>query len=231
MPTSGQTGGLYSVHQIIIAAMQDLGLLRAGDVPEAEDADAMMERLNWMLKDWQAGGCNLWRDTQGELVFAAGQASRPVVPRALDIVEARLVMPGGSERPLSRWETEEYRLTPNKAAAGTPTCFIFDLSLNGATLTLWPVPSAATTIRYTYARVIEDVTALSQSIDVPQEWTKAVWKSLAADCITLFGTTRVDPGAAAAVAAEAQTLTAKLFDHDRPASVFMGSARSRNRRI
>lgn len=231
MPTSGQTSGLYSVHQIVIAAMQDLGLLRAGDVPEPEDAEMAMERLNWMLKDWQASGCNLWRDTQGELDFIAGQASQPVVPRALDIIEARVVLPGGSERPLSRWEPEEYRLTPNKAARGTPTCFMFDLGLNSGTLTLWPVPSAETTVRFTYARVIEDVTALSQSVDVPQEWTKAVWKNLAADCVNVFGATRVDPGAAAAVTAEAGALAEKLFDFDRPSSVFMGSARSRNRRI
>lgn len=231
MPTSGQTSGLYSVHQIIIAAMQDLGLLNAAEVPSAEDADLMMERLNWMLKDWQASGCNLWRDTQGELTFAAGQASQAVLPRALELIEARVVLPGGSERPLSRWEPEEYRLTPNKAAAGTPTCFMFDLGRDSGTMTLWPVPTAATVIRYTYARVIEDVTALSQSVDVPQEWTKAVWKNLAADCVTAFGATRIDPGAAAAVVAEAQALAAKLFDFDRPSSVFMGPARSRMRRI
>lgn len=231
MPTSGQTSGLYSVHQIIIAAMQDLGLLNAAEVPSAEDADTVMERLNWMLKDWQASGCNLWRDTQGELTFIPGQASQPVIPRALDVIEARVVLPGGSERPLSAWEPEEYRLTPNKAAQGTPTCFVFDKGLNAGTMTLWPVPSTTTVVRYTYARVIEDVTALSQSIDVPQEWTKAVWKNLAADCINVFGATRVDPGTAAAVVAEAGALAAKLFDFDRPSSVFMGSARSRNRRI
>lgn len=172
MPTSGQTSGLYSVHQIIIAAMQDLGLLNAAESPSAEDAAAMMERLNWMLKDWQANGCNLWRDTQGELVFTAGQGSQVMAPRALDIIEARVVQSGGAERTLSRWEPEEYRQVPNKAAAGTPTCFVFEAGLNSANLTLWPVPNTATTVRYTYARVIEDVTELSQSIDVPQEWTK-----------------------------------------------------------
>lgn len=231
MPTSGQTGGLYSVHQIIIAAMQDLGLLNAAETPSAEDAQAMMERLNWLLKDWQAKGCNLWRDTQGELTFAAGQASQAVLPRALDMIEARVVMGGGSERPLARWEPEEYRLTPNKAATGTPTCYVFDASLNSATLTLWPVPSVSTVVRYTYARVIEDVTALGQSIDVPQEWTRAVWKSLAADCVNLFGQTRVDPASAAAVVAEAGVLAAQLFDFDRPSSVYMSAARGAARRL
>jgi hypothetical protein len=95
-------------------------------------------------------------------------------------------------------------------------------------MTLWPVPTAETTILYTYARVIEDVTDLNQTLDIPQQWMETVWMNLASRCAAMFGVTRLDPGAVAMVAQRAAVLEQKLMDQDRPASVFMGNVYSQN---
>lgn len=227
MPTSGQIGGLMTAQGFIVAAMEDLGLLNAGEMPEAEDSTMALTRLNWLLKSLQTRGCNLWRDTDGTATFGAGVGTVTLSPRVLDVIDCRAVLTGGTERWLTRWEAGEYRRIPNKATQGSPCAFTIDRQRDAVTMTLWPVPSVETVVNYAYARVIEDVTAVTQNVDVPQEWTEAVWKLLARSLLTVFGTEMIDPATAARVTAEAEMLERRVLDFDRPASVFAGPVRRR----
>ena len=228
MPTSGVISGLMTAQDMIVAAMEDLGVLNAGEMPEAEEATTARVRLNWLLKSLQTRGCNLWRDTDGSVVFGAGVATVTLAPRVIDVIDARVLLTGGTERWLTRWESAEHRRIPNKAAQGSPCAFVLDRVRDAATLTLWPVPQASTTVNYAYARVIEDVVGLTETVDVPQEWTEAVWRLLARALIPTFGIEDLSPATAARVTAEAEIMERRVLDHDRPASVFVGPVRRRN---
>lgn len=224
MPTSGTINSTMTAQQLVTAAMEELGVISSGEQPTAEEGETGLARLNWMLKSWQADGVNLWREEEGEVEFLAGEQSVTLDPNVDDVLEARLVQSSTYERPLQRVEIGEYRAYPNKAQQGWPAVFYLNKQRSSTSLTLWPVPSEDVTIRYTYARIIEDVTDLQQEVDVPQEWLEAVWVNLAARLITIFGVTRIDPTAAAEVKERAIILYDKMLTQDRPASVFMGSA-------
>ncbi len=212
----------------MINAMQDLGALGSGEQPSAEEYMDMMDRLNWLLKSWQADGCNLWRETEDTASFTTGTATVTLDPIVIDVIEARLIQSSTFERPLQRWERGEYMAIPNKANPGFPTAYYLNKQRDSVTMTVWPVPSQNMDVKYTYARVIEDVTDPNETLDVPQQWAETVWTNLAVRCATMFGASRLDPAAVAQVTQRAAVLEDKLMSQDRPASVFLGSIYARN---
>jgi hypothetical protein len=223
VPTSGVITGEMTARDLCTAAAKDLGVYGAGETLSDADAFDMMTRLNWLLKTLQAKGTSLWRVTEGEAEYLADEATVALDPRCIDVLEARFVQSSTYERPLARWELGQWQALPNKAQPGYPTAFYLNKQVGSVTMSLWPVPNADATIRYSYSRVIEDVTDLNETIDVPQEWMETLWTMLAARCVTLFGVTRIDPAAVQLVIARAAQLETELLDQDRPASYFMGS--------
>lgn len=228
MTTSGTITSQLIVSEIVQVAMEELGVLSSGEAPTAEETATGIRALNWMLKSWPARGLNLFRETQGQVIFLADTASMPLDPYCLDVVEARYVQPQSYERPLARWENGQYRQIPYKSQPGYPTAYYLDKQTSGITMTLWPVPNADATILYTYSRVPQDVTDGAETIDVPQEWTELVYIALAARLVQTFGVARTDPTAAQIIAQRAAALEQQMLDQDRPASMFMGSVYGRN---
>jgi hypothetical protein len=221
MTTSGTITGALTAGDFVRLAMEDLGLLSSGEMP-AEEGATGLERLNWMLKSWQAKGCNLWRDTEATATFGVGVATVTLTPSPIDVIDARVSVSAAYQRSLTRWELAEYRAIPNKIAPGVPVAFTPIKGRDETTLTVWPVPAVSTQIIYSYARTIENVTALTQTLDVPQEWTETVWMCLAMRLANTFGATRADAQAVQRVTQMAALLEQSLLDHDRPASIFMG---------
>lgn len=224
MATSGVIASTVTAADVVRLAMQELGVLSSGEVPTAEEGATGLEKLNWMLKSYQAKGCNLWRDTETTVTFGVGVATVTLSPRPIDVIDARLVVTADYERPLTAWELAEYRTLPNKTAPGQPTIYTINKQRDAVTMTVWPVPIVSTVVKYTYARVIEDVAALTDNLDVPQQWAETVWMGLAMRLANTFGASRTDPAAAERVTQMAAILEQALLDQDRPASIFMGPA-------
>lgn len=219
MATSGVTSGILTVGDIVRAALMELQVLGARETLNQSDAQAVMQRLNWMLKDWQNDGVNLWRMEQVSIPWPAGGASQIDVEGYLDFSEVRLA-DGDNERVLTRWETADYTALPNKATSGTPTVYSLQQNLVGLTMSLWPVPPDELTLYATASRKIEDVTSLTQNIDVPQQYTRAIIMNLAAEAAKIFGRMS-DPNTAHTIA-EAKRLYLVMRAADRPASYYMG---------
>lgn len=225
MTTSGVITSNMTAGQMMQIAMQELGALGSGETPTGAEYEDMLPRLNFMLKSWQAKGCNLWRDTTGEITIPAGDASGTLDPIVIDVQAARVVT-GTNEIPLQRWENGEYRQIPNKAQSGRPIAFYFDRQRDSVSLFVWPVPTTDTVVKIDYARVIEDVTTTTETLDIPQMWVEACYMGLASRCASLFGATRIDPNTVADVQRRAAELEIDMLDNDRPSSVFFGSATS-----
>lgn len=215
MATSGTINSTLTARAIVTRALKLLSVAGAGQTVDAEDGADGLEALNWMLKSMQAEGVNMWREDEVSQVVLAGEIETLITPRVVDIQSARIVT--GYQRTLARWERGEYDQIPNKTSPGIPSCYFLDQRLNETHLRLWPVPSMDMTVIYTAARVIEDVTDLDQTLDIPQMWLEAVCYNLAVRLYPSFGGERID-----AVRAEAERLYALMLNHDRPASIYMG---------
>jgi hypothetical protein len=215
--TSTMTAG-----EIVVRAMELIGAKDSRTTLQGEDMTLGVSQLNWMLKSWQAQGCNLWRKATDSVVFSADTPTVTLDPYVIDVQEARLVVTTDPlyERWLDRWEWGEYVVLPNKLASSQPTIFVLDKQRAAVTMTLWPVSPEAITINYTYARVVEDVVNSASTVDVPQAWLEAVYYGLADRLLDPFSVTESQPRVAARIQARAASLYQQMLDLDRPQSVF-----------
>jgi hypothetical protein len=219
MATSGVISGLMTARDIVTAALQDLAVIAGNEVPNANDMALGIRHLNWMLKEWMADGCNLWREFEDAVVIPANTASVTLDPRVVDVLEMRRVISSTNEMSLSRWERADYDCLPNKIAQGAPTCFVPLKLRDTYEVRFWMVPTVDTTIKYTAARVIEDVADEDDNVDAPQEWTSTIVANLAARLMPAFGEQFQN--------VQTVRLAAQLYQqmraYDRPASYFMGT--------
>jgi hypothetical protein len=222
MTTSGTIAYSLTANDLVTKALRLVGEYGRTETPSNADAQDALISLNLMLKSWQTDGCSLFRELQDSDSFTSGTATKTLSPRVLDVMEARLVNTDLTERPLARWERGEYAQIPNKTQSGTPTAYVLTKNISSTTMTLWPVPSATTTINYTAARIVEDVGALTETLDLPQEWLETVTYGLADRLIDPFDVAQARPLVAQRITARAQALYTLLRDNDRPASVIFG---------
>lgn len=225
MTTSGAIGKLSTVRDMIGGALSIIGV--SDNTEDAASYDKAMRQMQWMLKSMQADGVNLWRIEDISVTWPAGERFQTfgtdieTPSNIIDVQDARVVISSTFERSLGRFEYGDYEVLPNKAASGYPTSYWFDKRTGGARIYLWMVPSVETVINLTIARVIEDVTDLSQTVDLPQEWEEAIVYNLADRLLDPFSVAESQPRVAQRVTARAGQLYQRLLDMDRPSSVFM----------
>lgn len=220
MATSGQITGLATVQDIILDALIELQVYSANQQLKPSDGALGIRRLNWMLKESDDDGAALWRWRYNGTVVVPGGTDEVVIgDRVVDVMEARVQVSAGNERTLDRREWMEFASYPNKATPGQPSIFVPKPGLDSYAVQFWPVPTVNTTILYTGARVSEDVTALTETLDVPQQYTHTVMMGLAVELAPAFGRAS-DPNTALTIK-KAQALYQRMRAADRPASYFL----------
>lgn len=224
MAVSGINTNLDTARQVITDALYEIGVVGAGQDPDANDVEVARRRLNWMLKNWQNDGLNLWRDDEIYIPWPAYTVEGDLDQQYTDITSCRVINDAGFERPLVRMEADDYANYPLKLQTGpTPYQYVAERNTLGLTLKLWPVPSVDVTLYASGNRVIYDVVTLDENVDVPQQYTRTVMLCLAETLVPVFGKAS-DPNAALTVAEARKAYTRMLAD-DRPASYFLGSDR------
>jgi hypothetical protein len=229
MATSGSVDWTLTSRQVITEALEELGVVPIGETPSAEDGDKAMRALNRIFK---SGGIKdrLFIKAEAAVTLIASTAALTATPVSLARrVEGVRRRTSNIDTPLMELSREEYFDLPSKTQSGFPTCFYFDPQRAARTLYVWPVPdatiAASTTLRMTYRRVLEDVDALDNDPDVPQEYLDALVSVLAAKLILPYRKHLTDPSGAAKIEERAALLTAQLdADSQEDASVFMGPA-------
>lgn len=189
MATSGSIDYNLNARQLCTYALKKIRIIGQGETPSAEDMADALEELNVMLKGWQLSGPNLWRQTFGSVTMVAGTASYVLSPRPYRIIECRYRNTSGTDLPMTEMVRQDYVDIPQKTSTGTPTQFYVDQQRASVSLYVWPVPASATTetVQYTYQRVFEDLDALTNDIDIPQEYEDVVGYALADRLQETFG--------------------------------------------
>lgn len=221
MTTSGISTGTMTAEEVVQAALEELGVLSAGERVTGDELLTGLRSLNWMLKSFTARGINQWRQHTTTVTFPAGQ-SAITLPAIIEEVTYAAVKAGANyARPLTRYQSGQYPQVASHSR-GAPVSYYIDRQRDACRMTLWPAPIADTNVVIDVLRVIDDVTAGDQTVDVPQKWLETVYIALAARLATVMGVTRTDPATAATLAQRAQAFEQLLLDDDRPASIFMG---------
>jgi hypothetical protein len=231
MATSGSTNFSLTARQIATVALQLVGVCGMGETPATEDADAALLQLNLMVKTWGADPKpKLWQLTETSLTLLASTASYNLVttPGARKVIEVRR-RTSNADIPLQPYSREEYLSEPSKTATGMPRAWWFDPQRASRTLYVVGVPdatiAASTTLRYTYLRVLEDLDALDDDFDVPQEWLEVLQYGLAARLSLPYDLFLTSPAKAAKIEERAAALYGQLSAYDEEgASIFLQPA-------
>jgi hypothetical protein len=224
LATSGVNTNIDTARDIITDALVEIGVVGAGRSADANDLEIGRRRLNWMLKDWQSRGLNLWRNDEITIPWPAYTVEGDLDQNYTDIFALSVARSSTHNQQLTRWEMDDYARLPNQLQTSDyPNVYCLFRGLDALRVRLWPVPNQDVTLYASGARVIEDVTDLSQNIDVPQQYTRTAMLNLAASLVPVFGKAS-DPNAAVTVALAQQAFTQMMGD-DRPASYFLGADR------
>jgi len=218
MTTSGTTAFTLTARDIITQALADeLAVFGMGEAVDVDAANGALRALNSMMKTWQMDGVT-WKQETISQAIAAATANVTLPTYVREVNGARFVNSATNERQMVRYERDEYRILPNKAAVGASTAFIIERTGTALVMRVWPVPAAAATVKLDIDRKIDTVTDLSETVDVPEELVETVVTNLA---LRLMGRYRVD--GVPELVARAQMLERKMMDTYRPASYFMGA--------
>lgn len=221
MTTSGQISSTLTARQIVTEAVN---MVSGGQgAISAEDAATAMRHLNLMLKSWQADGAgNQWRI---EDIAITWPANTPSV--TLDINYLRLenlrYQSSGIDQDIEFISLSDYASIPVKLSQGFPLQATIRKTRSTLEMLVWPVPTTTVSLFMDGERVIEDVTDLDETIDVPQEWLETAVYSLAGRLIIPFKMFVSDATTAAEIKQRAAILYQTLKSSDQETgSVYVG---------
>jgi hypothetical protein len=182
--------------------------------------------LNGMLKGWQADGISLYRQERVTLTVPAMTAAITIIPRVMGVEQVSWVVQGGVNpyyRPMGEFSWVDYFNLPNPQSNTTsgPSVWMFNKQDDSSSLYIWPLATLGGQIVASVGRVVNDVNALSDSVDFPDEWTEAAIYGLADRLIDDQGVAQMDPETTRRISMRAAALYAKLCDFDRPSSVWI----------
>lgn len=219
MTVSTVTAWSLTARQIISMALEEVAIPGIGKSPKANELQAGLDRLNALLKSWQAKGGNLFRETEADVAITGGDGIVTLPAGVRSVSSVRLVISATNQRLLHPFTRSEYLSLPNKTAVGSPTIYYLSRQRDAAELHIWPVPSTNQTLKIDYARVGFTVMDASETIDIPEEWQEAVYTNLAVQLARVWNAP-LPPE----LVARAQRLETEMLDADRPDSYYFEPA-------
>lgn len=193
MALSGSTDFNQTAATLIEDARRKLGIHADEEPLQAHELSTGLRTLNRMLKGWQADNVAISYLTEGTLTLVDGQASYSfgsggdftTVP--FEITQIR-IRRNSIDLEMVEMGREEYFALPNKTSKGYPTQWYYDRQRQGGTLYVWQAPdSVSSTLRFTYRRIVNDMDATTNDLDLPQEWYDAVVYNLAVKMMPEYG--------------------------------------------
>lgn len=218
MAVSNSTDFSQVASALVADALAELGVLAEEEPLEAVDLNRGLRTMTRMLKAWQADGVMTWTMTPGTFALVTGQEAYDfgaggdftTIPLDIDDVE---INRGTNDLPMCRLSREEYRSLPNKTTQGYPTQFYYDRQREGGVLYVWPAPdTTGGTLKFTYRRLIMDMDASANNMDLPQEWHEAVIFGLADRMVGAYGVVGTPEAARVKKEADRSYLVVKGFD-------------------
>lgn len=188
MTTNSSVSYSMTRDDILLRALQELNIVKDDEVLPTAEINLAANKLNMLLKNWQAQGIHIWQQAEYSQTLTASTSSYSITsPRVLEITSARLrITTGTIDQQMVPMSREEYFNLPNKTSTGYPRMWYYDPGrVTTGTLYVWPTPdttiASACTIKYTGLRPLADVLASADEADVPAECLKAVVLNLAYD--------------------------------------------------
>ena len=179
MATSGTKTSTLFVDEII-----DEALSRVGSEPTTgKEASSARRSLNIMMREWANRGIQLWTIDESTQTVTEGTANYTLDSFTLDILEAVISRTESSTRTdfqMDRVNREDFLNIPVKTTKGRPSQFFLDMQRSAPVVYFYPTPDNSTDVfRYSRRNRIQDITASTETIDIPDSYLPCAVSGLA----------------------------------------------------
>lgn len=175
---------------MIKRSMRLARVLRKGEVPDDDEAENGLAALNTMLDSWRLERLMVYQVVQGSYSWAASIASKTIgsggaisASRPVRIESAYAVDSSSNWYPVDVLQMrEEYDQIVSKTTSGSlPAWLYMDPAYPLATIYLYPVPSAAITLKLNTWQTLQSFSALTTDLALPPGYQRAIEFSLAVE--------------------------------------------------
>ena len=178
MATSGTKTWTLYVDEVIDEAMSRIG----SEPITGNEAKGARRSLNIMMRDWANRGIQLWTIDEATQTVTEGTANYTLDTYTIGVTEAVISRTENSVRTdfqMERINREDYLNIPVKSTKGRPSQYFLDMQRAAPVVYLYPTPDNSTDVfRYKRRNRIEDITASTESIDIPDRFLQSAVSGL-----------------------------------------------------
>jgi hypothetical protein len=206
-----------------------LGILPSGGVPTDDQFEQFLIVYNSAVLGLQAEGPSLYRLTQVSWTIPTG-VGFPGTPFVTPFIimglpEARWVVtppPNLFEREMAVVPYMDYMQLPNKLQDDqSPVQVCIDKQVTQTNLYFWPLPTFGGTFNATVVRQANSISAPTDPIDLPQEWSEGISYLMADKLMDDEGVAAADQVTADRISKRAIAFEQTLLNWDRPVSIYI----------
>lgn len=198
MATSGITANQLTRDQIILAAVRKLGVVADGQTLSTENYNNGASALNVLIGEFRTLGMPLWARQSYTITPVASTSSYNIgsgqtinTPYPVKLLQAYRNDTSSSSRvQMDIVPDYNFNMLPS-SSSGLPIQISYTPRVNYGVLKMWPTPdstaASGSTVTIVYQRPTEYTSASGDTMDIPEEWLKAVIFQLAVDLAPEWG--------------------------------------------
>lgn len=176
---------------VIQDALQDLGVIQAGETPSAEDQAYCLTRVNRLIDEWRAERLQIYSITRTTLALTSGTSTYTIGPsgdfniaRPIYVEKVRFLdtsMTPNIELPLQPLTDDAYADIAIKTLTSTyPSVYYINPTFPTSTLIFWPVPTSTTLTGVIYCpTALTEASAASDAFSTPPGYRRMITTALA----------------------------------------------------
>lgn len=172
---------------MISRSLRMLGVYAAGENPSAEESQDALAVLNALLAE-VSNGAMVYAKTLDSIALTANQTSVTVGPsgatitaRPVRVLSESYIDLSGASFPLSLLDLQQYNAIGVKADSGIPQGIYVQPDMPNITVTFWPIPSQAMTLRLWSDKMVTSFPALTTVMSLPPGYENALPSMLAVE--------------------------------------------------
>jgi hypothetical protein len=178
---------------LIKRSMRLLGVYAIGEQPSSEEAQVGLTALNAMLDSLANSGQLVYAKSLDSISLSAGTAAYTVGPsggtvsiRPVEVLDECYVVQDDVSYPISLITLQQYNALDLKTVQGIPRLMWVQPDMPNVTLTFWPVPDQAYTLKLWSNKVITGTLALTTTISLPPGYLRMLAYLLAEELSAEF---------------------------------------------
>lgn len=179
--------------EVIVAALQELGILVSGGTPSANDSAWGLGKLNRMLKSWAASGLNLHYRIEESFSLVGGTSSYTIGSGATfdtvrpNVIEQAFIRDSGHDYPLGIRPVAEYWAITEKSTEDRPLKLYYDPTYPNGIIYLYYTPNSAYALHIVSQKPLLTYASAGTEIVLPGEYEDCLVLNLAIQMASRYG--------------------------------------------